>query len=123
QGLLRHVPFAEEGAGGVAAGHRVEGDAARAALARRAWFVEADVPGSADAQDLQVDASRASDLLFVLSAEFIRLIGAETAVRNVNVLRLDVDMVEERFLHPAPVALRIVRLHRVVFVEVERDNA
>ena len=32
-------------------------------------------------------------------------------------------MVEERLVHPAVVAVRVVRRHRVVFVEVERDDA
>ena len=32
-------------------------------------------------------------------------------------------MVEERLLHPAAVAVRVVRRHREVFVEVEGDDA
>ena len=34
----------------------------------------------------------------------------------------NVDVVEERLVHPAVVAVRVVRRHRVVFVEVERDD-
>ena len=60
-GLLRHVVFAEKAAGGVAARHRVERHQARSAVARRARLVEADVPGAADAEDLQVDAARPAD--------------------------------------------------------------
>jgi len=38
-------------------------------------------------------------------------------------LRQNVDVIEKRLLHPAPVALRIVRLHGIVFVEIEGDDA
>ena len=53
--LARDVPLAEEVAGGVQAGDAVERDQARAAVARRAGLVEADVAGAADAQDLEVE--------------------------------------------------------------------
>ena len=68
QGLVRHVLLAEEAAGGVAARHRIERDQARAAVARRAGLVEADVAGAADAQDLQVDAAGPADQLLVAGA-------------------------------------------------------
>src|SRR5207248_9603436 len=55
QGLDRHVLLAEEAGGGVAAGHRVERHQPRAAGARRTWLIEADVPGAANAEDLNVD--------------------------------------------------------------------
>ena len=50
---------------GVLAGDRVELDLAGPAVARRAGFVEADVAGAADAEDLQVDAADGVDFVFV----------------------------------------------------------
>ena len=74
--LVRHVFLAEEAAGGVAARDRVERDQARAAVARRARLVEADVPGAADAEELQVDAAGPADLLLVAGTVILDLVGA-----------------------------------------------
>ena len=87
QRLVRHVLLAEEAAGGVAARHRIERDQARPAVARRARLVEADVPGAADAEDLQVDAARPANLLLVAGAVVLGLVGRDRAVGNVDVLR------------------------------------
>ena len=46
----------------------------------------------------------------------------QIAARNVDVLRLDVDVPEEIHLHEAVVALQCVRRNRVVFVEIERHH-
>src|SRR5262249_45830339 len=122
-GLLGYVLLAEEAAGRVLARHRIERDQARAAMARRAGFVEADVPGAANAEDLQVDAAGPANALFVAGAIILDLLGPQGAVGHMNVLRRNVDVIEERFLHPAPVALRIVRRHGVIFVEIEGNDA
>ena len=71
QRLVRHVFLAEEIARSVAARHWIERDGARSAMARRAGFVEADVPAAADAEDLQIDAARPANLLFVAGAIFL----------------------------------------------------
>ena len=39
-----------------------------------------------------------------------------------NVCRIDIDEVEQVLPHEADVALQLVGLHRIVFVEVERDD-
>src|SRR5262249_29135279 len=73
-GLLGYVLLAEEAAGRVLARHRIERDQARAAMARRAGFVEADVPGAANAEDLQVDAAGPANALFVAGAIILDLL-------------------------------------------------
>src|SRR5262249_34203651 len=123
QRLLGHVLLTEEGTGRIAARDRVERDQARATVPRRARLVEGDVAGTADAEHLQVDTAGAANLLLVAGTVILGLVDGDGAVRNVNVLRGDVDVVEERLLHPAPVTLRVVRLHGEVFVEVERHHA
>src|SRR5207247_1120722 len=108
------VLLAEEAAGGIPPRHRIERDLARPAMAGRAGLVEADMPRSANPENLQVDAARSAYLLLVLGAEVLHGVFRNRAVRDVDVLRLDVDVIEERFLHPAPIAVRAVRLHGVI---------
>ena len=59
--LVGHVLFAEEIAGRVQPRHAVQVDQPRAAVAGGAGLVEADVPGAADAQNLQVDPAGLGD--------------------------------------------------------------
>ena len=87
-----------------------------------ARLVEADVARAADAQDLHVDAARLGDLLLVPAAVVVHLLDRQRAVGHVPVARRDVDVVEQVLAHEADVALQLVRLHRVVLVEVERDD-
>src|SRR5262249_24387232 len=123
QRLLRDVLLAEEAARGVAARHGVERDLAGAAVARGTGLVEADVPGSTDAQDLQVDAARPAKLLLVSRAVVDGVLGTDHPVRDVDVVRLDVNVVKKRLIQPAPVTLRVLRRHRIILVEVEGDDA
>ncbi len=83
---LRHMLLAEEVARRVLAGDAVEGDEARAAAAAGAGFVEADVPGASDAEDLQVDAACVGDRLLVGGARGGDLRLREDAVGDVHVL-------------------------------------
>src|SRR5262249_28598355 len=122
QGLHRHVFFAEKAAGGIAAGHRIEADQAGAAMTGGAGVVEADVATTANAQNLQVDAAGPANLLLVIGAVILDFFRADSAVRQMDVLRLDVDVIEERLLHPPSVAVRAIGLYRAIFVEVEADD-
>ena len=122
QGLVRHIFLAKEAAGRVAPRHGVERHQPRSAMARRPGLVEADVAGAADAQNLQVDAAAAADLLFVAQAILFGFLDGDRSIGNVDILRLDVDVVEKGLLHPAAIALRVVRAHRIIFIEVERDD-
>ena len=109
----RHVLLAEEIAGGVDPRHAVERDQPRAAVAAGARLVEADVARAADAQELNIDPAGRRDLLFVPLAEVVALARrGNRAVRNVNVRRIDVDVVEQMLAHEAHVALQLVGLHR-----------
>ncbi len=91
-------------------------------MARRAGFVEADVSGATDAENLQVDAARPSNLLFVADAIVLGVFGVDGAIGHIDVLWRNVDVIEERLLHPTAIALGVVRLHGEVFVEVEGDD-
>ena len=123
QRLVRHVVFAEEVARGITPRHRIERHRPRPALARRARLVEADVPAAADAEDLQIDASGPANHLLVVDAMLVHFAARHRAVRYVDVLLGNVDVAEKRLVHPAAIAVRVVGRHRVVFVEVEGDDA
>ena len=118
----RHILLAEEIARGVLARDAVERDQARAARARGAWLVEADVARAADAEELQVDAARGANHALVGVAHRAHFVLARGAVGDVGVRRIDVDPVEQVLAHEAAVALQLVRLHGPVFVEVEGDD-
>ena len=122
EGVVRHVLLAEEAVGGVAAGDAVECNKPRAAILRAAGFVEGDVSGAADAENLDVDAAVRLDGFVVGGARCVHLVRLERAVGDVNVLRRNVYVIEQRFVHPAVVGMLALLPHRVVFIEVERDN-
>src|SRR5690606_354671 len=103
--LERHVLFAAEGARRVDASDGVEDHLPRLARAAASGLIEADVSGTADAQQLQVDAAGSFDLPFVLFAERLDFVGLQVAARNVNVSLWNVHMVEERLAHPTVVTV------------------
>ena len=121
-GLAGHVPLAEEVAGGVHSSDAVKRDQPRAAVAGRTRLVEAHVPGPADAQDLQVQSAGGRDGLLVAVAEIVHVLHRHRAVGDVDVLRPDVDVVEEILPHEAVVTLQRGGVHRPVLVEVERHD-
>ena len=88
----------------------------------RTRFVEADVTGASDTQKLNIDAAALSDFCFVVAAVVGDLLHGNGAVRNMHVLGLDVDMIEEMLLHKPHVALQVFRLHRIVFVQIESHD-
>jgi hypothetical protein len=81
------------------------------------------VAGAADAEELKVDAAGRLNGLLIGVAEGRHLLHGNGAVRDVDVLRLDIDVVEEILPHETMVALQLLGLHGEVFVEVERDDS
>ncbi len=120
--LARHVLLAEEVGGRVASRDRVERHEARPALEAGARLIEADVARLADAQDLEVDTARILDRLLVLLAILVHALPGHRPVRDVDVGRVDVHVGEQVLPHESMVGVDAVRGHRVVLVEVERDD-
>ena len=82
-----------------------------------ARLVEADVAVVADAQQLQVDAAHSVDDLVVLCAGILCIgIGA---VRQVDLCRVDVHLVEQVAVHEAPVAFRVLLGQAAVLVQID----
>ena len=121
-GLGGDVLLAEEIGRCILAGDGVEPDQARARLLPRARLVEADVASPADAQDLEVDAARAPDVLLVLAAHCVYFGPCHITTREVDVLLLQVHVLEEVLPHEAVITVDAVRTHRVVLVQVERHH-
>ncbi len=61
-------------------------------------------------------------MIFVLLAKLLHFLRGNRAVGNVNVCRIDIDMVEQMLPHEADVALQLIGLHGVILVEVERHD-
>ena len=76
----------------------------------------------ADAQDLKVDSAGLPDGALVRGAVLRHVLPRCGPVGDVHVLLLDVHVGEEVLPHVAPVAVRAVRGHRIVLVEVERHD-
>ena len=118
-----NVPLPKEVAGGIAASDAIECDQTSAALHGATGLVESDVARATDAEHLQVDPARLTDLLLVGRAGRGDLVAGEGAVGDVDRIGRDVDVVKEVLPHEAVVALQGVGLNRPVFVEVERHDS
>ena len=97
--LARHVLLAEEVGRGVLAGHQVEGDEPGAALEPRARLVEPDVPGRADAEELEVDAAGGADRLLVAPALAPRPRSRGTSPSGMWTFSAGMSSWEKRFSH------------------------
>ena len=114
--VARHICFAEEVAGGVAASQAVERDETCQRLRARARFVETDVPGATNAEDLNVDATSCDDRIFVSFAGFEDGFTVDQTIWHVGVFRLQVDMIKQLILHKFAVALWVIAIQAVVFI-------
>ena len=121
--LARDVFDAEEIGRGVLARQGVERDDAGPRRRIGPGLVETDVPRLADAEELEVDAACRPNRLVVRGAGLDHALARDGAVGDMHVLLRDVHMREEVLPHVAAVAVGTVGRHRVVLVEVERDDA
>jgi hypothetical protein len=113
------VLLAEEVRCGVGSSDGVQEDQVGPGLSRGPGLVEPDVPAPSDPQELEVDAPGAPDRLLVGLAIPIQVVAGDGAVGDVDVLRGNVDVLEEVLPHETDVAVGAVRLHGVVLVQVE----
>jgi hypothetical protein len=80
------------------------------------------VPRAPDPQNLNIDSTDRDNLFFVGSTEIRDSFHRQCAVRDIDVLRRNIDVPEKMFLHKPHVALQILTLHRIVFIEIERHD-
>ena len=74
---------------------------------------------TSDSQKLKVDASSVTDPLLEVGAVRFYLGPRHIASRDVNLLRWDVHMVEQIFVHEPVITVDALHRHRIVFIEIE----
>ena len=79
------------------------------------------MPGAANAQNLQINATRVPYGKFVASTKVCYLILRTCSVRNMDVGGIDINVFKEMLLHEASVALQLFWTHRPVLIKVEGD--
>src|SRR5467141_864511 len=77
----------------------------------------------ADAEQLEVDATGGANRFFIRGARVHHTLARRDALGNVDVLLRDVHVREEVFPHVPVIAVGTVGRHRVILVEIERDDA
>ena len=97
-----------------------QGLEARAGVERRERLVEGDVSVFAHAAHEEVDAPGLDDARLVVGALLGQVVGV--AVENVDVLRPDVDVLEEIVPHERVVAFGMLLGETHILVHVERDD-
>ncbi len=97
-------------------------DEARDGLDARTGFVGGNVAHAADAQQRHVNASEGLDALLVEPATVVDGLLSDAPIEGEDVLRLDVDMVQEARLELIDAPGRVFLLERIVFVGVEGDD-
>src|SRR6478736_3697144 len=80
------------------------------------------MPGSSNAENLNIDPARSQDLAFVLLAVGKHFRTRNEAVRYVNIFRRNINVIEKLHLHKAAVTLRMMRWQPIVFIEIEGNN-
>ena len=121
-GAVRYFLFGGEVLEGVLSGHGIEAYQSGCGRFKGAGLIETDVAGTADAQDLDIDAAGLCDFFLVGRTELFHLVQGQPAVGDMDVFGFDVHMVEEPLFHKAHIALGRVGLHRVVLIEVKSDD-
>src|SRR5690606_33925699 len=85
-------------------------------------LIETDMPCPANAQQLKVQSACGFYLRFVCFAILLQLVWRDRAIRNMDIFRFDVHMIEQMLVHEIMIALDIVPFHRVVFIQIEGDH-
>jgi len=106
-GISRRVLFPAEVARGVPPGERIEGNDPGAGTLWAAGFVEADVAGSSDAQELEVDPARCLYLFLIVATMRVDCRYRYRSVRHMGVRWRDIYVVKEVHLHEMPVTPRV----------------
>src|SRR5215472_4040838 len=98
-----------------------QGFETRARRQARGRLVEADMPVTADAENLEVNPTGGPDRLLVGSAVSI-VVSADATVGNVHIARRHVYVAKEILLHEVLETLRMRAGQALVFVKIERAD-
>ena len=91
----------------------------RTGIDMRTRLVEAYVARTAYAQKLKIQPAVRLYLHIVVGAILFQFVQRHVSVRNIDILRQYVHMIEQMFMHERPIALGIVTGYAVIFVQIE----
>jgi hypothetical protein len=77
------------------------------------------MPGAPDTEYLDVEPPRFLDIFFVVSTIGKDLVPRNPSIRNMDILRGNIDMIEKLVVHEAPVAFRMLTLEAVVLIQIK----
>ena len=80
------------------------------------------MPVQTNSEDLEIDTSGLSDLLLIGGCVLPDILFVDGAIRDMDIGRVDVDVIEEMHLHEAMITLQRIRLHGIIFVQIEGDH-
>src|SRR5688572_21597079 len=75
-----------------------------------------------NAQQLQINSTCILDHFLILPAMFFYIFFFYSAIRNMGILRVNIDMIEKIHPHKAMIALQRIIAYRVVFVKIKSDH-
>src|SRR5688572_23144009 len=75
-----------------------------------------------NAKQLQIDSSCVLDHFLVLPAMFFDIFFFYSAIRNMGILRVNINMIEKIHPHKAVITLQRVIAYRVVFIKIKSDH-
>src|SRR5687767_2139312 len=75
-----------------------------------------------NAKQLQIDSSCVLDHFLVLPAMFFDIFFFYSAIRNMRILRVNIDMIEKIHPHKAMIALQRIVAYRVVLIKIKGDH-
>ena len=117
-----YVFLSEEVTGCIPTGDTIERNQAGPRHFTGAGFIEPDMAGATDPQDLDIDAPRFRNSLLVPQAGVLDVTFVHSTIGNMDIVRLNIDQVKEILPHETDVALQFVGLHREVLVQIEGDD-
>ena len=80
------------------------------------------MPVITNAEYLQVDTAGIFDHPFIFTAMFFDIFFFYFTIRDMDIDRIDINMIEKIGAHETVVTLQRIIIDRVIFIEVETDN-
>ena len=92
----------------------------RSRILRRTGFIECNVPVWSNTTKEELNASKAFNSFFIVVALRNQIHGV--SVENIDILRWNIDVLEEVLMHEVVVGLRVIERKTNILIHVERDN-
>lgn len=83
----------------------IEGDQPSFGFDWWSWLIETYVAGASHSQELEIDTTRLVDFFFITLAECIYIVFGDGSIWDVDILRVDINVIEKHLMHEAPVRM------------------